>query len=57
MRKVLTIPHNSNYSFGRFFWDGKNSDGTPWTKDILDRRARIEPLVEIFQTSLIWYAP
>ena len=47
--RVLTIPHNSNYSFGRFFWDGKNSDGTPWTKDILDRRARIEPLVEIFQ--------
>jgi hypothetical protein len=47
--KVLTIPHNSNYSFGRFFWQGKNSDGTPWTKDILDRRARIEPLVEIFQ--------
>jgi len=47
--KVLTIPHNSNYSYGRFFWDGKNSDGTPWTKDILDRRARIEPLVEIFQ--------
>ena len=47
--KVLTIPHNSNYSFGRFFWDGKNTDGTPWTKDILDRRARIEPLVEIFQ--------
>ncbi len=47
--KVLTIPHNSNFSFGRFFWQGKNSDGTPWTKDILDRRARIEPLVEIFQ--------
>ncbi len=47
--RVLTIPHNSNYSFGRFFWDGKNSDGTPWTRDILDRRARIEPLVEIFQ--------
>ncbi len=47
--RVLTIPHNSNYSFGRFFWQGKNSDGTPWTKDILDRRARIEPLVEIFQ--------
>jgi hypothetical protein len=47
--RVLTIPHNSNYSWGRFFWDGKNSDGSPWTKDILERRLRIEPLVEIFQ--------
>jgi hypothetical protein len=47
--RVLTIPHNSNYSWGRFFWEGKNTDGTPWTRDILDRRARIEPLVEIFQ--------
>jgi hypothetical protein len=44
----LGIPHNSNYSWGHFFWE-KNSDGSPWTKDILDRRARIEPLVEIFQ--------
>jgi len=47
--RALTIPHNSNYSWGRFFWEGKNSDGSPWTRDILDRRARIEPLVEIFQ--------
>jgi len=47
--RALTIPHNSNYSWGRFFWDGKNSDGSPWTKDILERRARVEPLVEIFQ--------
>ncbi len=46
--KVLTIPHNSNYSWGRFFWE-KNSDGTPWTREILERKARIEPLVEIFQ--------
>ena len=46
---VLTIPHNSNYSWGRFFWSGKNSDGSAWTQDILERRARIEPLVEIFQ--------
>jgi hypothetical protein len=47
--RALTIPHNSNYSWGRFFWEGKNTDGSPWTRDILDRRARIEPLVEIFQ--------
>jgi hypothetical protein len=46
--RVLTIPHNSNYSWGRFFWQ-KNSDGTAWTRDILDRRARIEPLIEITQ--------
>lgn len=47
--RALTIPHNSNYSWGRFFWD-KNSDGTPWTQEILQRRARIEPLIEVFQT-------
>ncbi len=47
--RVLAIPHNINYSWGRFFWDGKNSDGTPWTKEILERRARVEPLIEIFQ--------
>lgn len=47
--RALTIPHNMNYSWGRFFWDGKNSDGSPWSTDILQRRARIEPLVEIFQ--------
>jgi hypothetical protein len=29
--RVLGIPHNSNYSWGRFFWE-KNSDGSPWTK-------------------------
>jgi hypothetical protein len=47
--RVLAIPHNINYSWGRFFWDGKNSDGTPWTKEVLERRARVEPLIEIFQ--------
>ncbi len=47
--RVLAIPHNINYSWGRFFWDGRNSDGTPWAKEILERRARVEPLIEIFQ--------
>ena len=47
--QVLTIPHNSNFSWGHFFTEGKNSDGSPWTDEILQRRARIEPLVEIFQ--------
>lgn len=46
--QALTVPHNSNYSWGRFFWE-RNSDGTAWTQEILERRARLEPLVEIFQ--------
>ena len=47
--RVLTIPHNPNASSGRFFWLGRNSDGTPWTQEILDRRAGIDRLVEIYQ--------
>ena len=47
--QVLTIPHNPNAASGRFFWPGLNSDGTPWTRAILDRRARVERLVEIYQ--------
>lgn len=46
--KVLAIPHNPNFYWGRLFW-GKNSDGTEWTKDQVERRARLEPLVEIMQ--------
>ena len=46
--RVMTIPHNSNFSWGHFFWE-KNSDGTPWTQEILERRLRMEPLVEVFQ--------
>ncbi len=47
--RALTIPHNSNASASQIFWEGKNSDGSPWTREILDRRARLEPLVEIYQ--------
>jgi len=47
--KALTIPHNSNASSSRIFWEGKNSDGTPWSQEVLERRARLEPLVEIYQ--------
>ena len=47
--QAITIPHNSNASSSRIFWEGKNSDGTPWTQEILERRARLEPLVEIYQ--------
>ena len=46
--KVLTIPHNSNYYWGRLYW-GKNSDGTEWTQEGLERRARMDRLVEIMQ--------
>lgn len=47
--RALTIPHNSNASASQIFWEGRNSDGSPWTPDILARRARLEPLVEIYQ--------
>lgn len=47
--QALTIPHNTNASSSRIFWEGKNSDGTPWSQEILERRARLEPLVEIYQ--------
>lgn len=47
--RALTIPHNTNASSSQIFWPGKNSDGTPWTREILERRARLEPLVEIYQ--------
>ncbi len=47
--QALTIPHNSNASASRIFWEGRNSDGTPWSQEVLERRARLEPLVEIYQ--------
>jgi hypothetical protein len=47
--QALTIPHNSNASASRIFWEGRNSDGTAWSQEALDRRARLEPLVEIYQ--------
>jgi len=47
--RAITIPHNSNASSSRIFWEGKNSDGTPWSQETLERRARLEPLVEIYQ--------
>jgi len=46
--QVLTIPHNPNFYWGRLYW-GKNSDGTPFTKEIVERRARMDRLVEIMQ--------
>ncbi|WP_277749311.1 DUF3604 domain-containing protein [Parahaliea mediterranea] len=47
--RALTIPHNSNYSWGRFFWSDRHSDGSAWDEQTLKRRARLERLVEIFQ--------
>ena len=46
--EVLAIPHNTNYSMGVAF-DTKNTDGTPFTPQILRRRAWLEPVVEIHQ--------
>jgi hypothetical protein len=46
--QALSIPHNTNFGWGVAL-DEKNSDGTPFTKAILLRRARTEPLIEIFQ--------
>lgn len=47
--QALTIPHNSNASSSRIFWEGKNSDGSAWSQEVLERRARLEPVVEIYQ--------
>ena len=46
--EVLAIPHNTNFSWGIAFRE-MNTDGTPFTDDILEQRGRLEPLVEIFQ--------
>ncbi|WP_169303104.1 DUF3604 domain-containing protein [Thalassotalea mangrovi] len=45
---VLTIPHNPNFYWGRLYW-GKNSDGSEFTQEIVERRARMDRLVEIMQ--------
>ncbi len=45
---VIAIPHNTNYGLGAVL-ASNNSDGTPFTAEILERRARREPLIEIHQ--------
>jgi hypothetical protein len=45
---VLTIPHNPNFYWGRLYW-GKNSDGSDWTQEGIERRERMDRLVEIMQ--------
>lgn len=46
--RVLTIPHNPNFYWGRLYW-GKKSDGSAWSREDMERRARLDRLVEIMQ--------
>jgi len=46
--KALTIPHNSNFSWGLMFGD-TNSDGSPLTQANLALRTKYDALVEVFQ--------
>ena len=46
--EVLTIPHNSNYSWGLMF-SRNDEDGSRYTAEDLERRARIDRLVEVTQ--------
>ena len=46
--KVLSIPHNPNWSWGLMFGE-TNSNSTPLTRDNLALRARLETLLEVFQ--------
>ena len=45
---VIAIPHNTNYGLGVVLAPN-NADGTPFTAESLERRARREPLIEIHQ--------
>ena len=47
--QVISIPHNTNFGWG-IALASNNSDGTPFTKEGLTRRARTEPLIEVFQS-------
>jgi len=46
--KVLAIPHNGNLSNGQMFQETR-FNGQPLTRQLLQERARWEPLVEVFQ--------
>lgn len=45
---VLAIPHNGNLGAGTMFAPVRD-DGTPYDRADAERRARLEPLVEIYQ--------
>ncbi len=46
--QVISIPHNTNWGWGLALAT-KNSDGTPFTTEGLKRRAKTEPIIEMFQ--------
>ena len=46
--EVLTIPHNTNYSWGLTF-SRTDEDGSAYTSEDLEKRARIERLFEVTQ--------
>jgi len=46
--EVLTIPHNTNYSWGLTF-SRTNEDGSSYSSEDLERRSRIERLFEVTQ--------
>lgn len=46
--EFLTIPHNSNLSAGTFF-NQVDRNGNTYTKALAERRAEMEPLLEIIQ--------
>ena len=45
---VLAIPHNGNLSNGLMF-SVETNDGKPYTRELAELRARMEPLVEVTQ--------
>lgn len=46
--QVISIPHNTNFGWGLGL-ASKNSDGSAFTTEILQRRSKAEPLIEVFQ--------
>jgi hypothetical protein len=46
--QVISIPHNTNFGWG-IALASNNSDGTPFTTEGLTRRAKTEPVIELFQ--------
>jgi hypothetical protein len=47
--QVISIPHNTNFGWG-IALASNNSDGTPFTTEGLTRRAKTEPVIELFQS-------
>jgi hypothetical protein len=47
--QVLSIPHNTNWGWG-IALASNNSDGTPFTAAGLSQRAKLERLIEIYQS-------